>query len=259
MNGAGGAGAGAQRPAKRPRTAQVTLENVQRRVTNAGVIRRVQHRVLTLSKARNSRNDKLPGPLAVTLSRSSLAKVISAMHTASAGRPADAVKQGYWVCEKSDGERAMLFCSHRCVPHGCVARGRMRMCCVGCGPCAETDTTTAHSPKNAYLLNRSFVVSSLDGGEALANALAVKGDTLLDGELLLELGALAVHRCPPPSLSCCCFSRVAAQGVATSSSWCLMLSLSMGTRLSSTSHCTAASRQSGAVSSNRCVLGARAR
>lgn len=74
------------------------------------------------------------------------------------------------------------------------------MCCVGCGPCAETDTTTAHSPKNAYLLNRSFVVSSLDGGEALANALAVKGDTLLDGELLLELGAFGrVRRCPPPS------------------------------------------------------------
>lgn len=113
-----GSGDGNNRATKRPRTQKVPLQTPE---TDGTVVRRVRDAVMALCNNRG-RRDKLPGPLAVTMSRSSLAKVVAAAKQAAvgAGRSgSDAVKQGYWVCEKSDGERAMLFATTTCVHVAC--------------------------------------------------------------------------------------------------------------------------------------------
>ena len=104
---------------------------------------------------------ELPGPQPVSLNRRNLATVAS---------------HAYGVCEKSDGERAMLLLVRS--PAG--ARG------------------SAPVPVGAYLIDRTFDVVTFDGAEAYA-AMPSGGPTLLEGELLLRrtdmgtgTGALAV-------------------------------------------------------------------
>lgn len=78
---------------------------------------------------------RLPGPLAETLTRPALTRVLAA-------------RDRYWVCEKSDGERAMAL---------------------------------SYSG-SLYLVDRSFSVTTFDGAGAYGAALG--NDTLIDGEVL---------------------------------------------------------------------------
>jgi len=87
---------------------------------------------------------ELPGPQPVALSRSRLPLLAGA---------------DFGVCEKSDGERAMLLLL--APPHA-----------------------PPLPPPGAYLLDRSFCVEAVEGGAEYGAALAKGGPTLLDGELL---------------------------------------------------------------------------
>ena len=115
------------------------------RVAETNTVADVQ---LTVSNAACKKvGKKLPGPLAIAVCGRTLAQVV-------------ANPQAYWVCEKSDGERAML---------AAMARG-------------------------VFMVNRSFVVSKLAGGEVLLPALlkpqhaaAAAAATVLDGELVQDL------------------------------------------------------------------------
>jgi hypothetical protein len=105
---------------------------------------------------------ELPGPQPVSLNRRNLATVAA---------------QAYGVCEKSDGERAMLLLVRLPAP----VRG------------------SAPVPAGAYLVDRTFDVVTFDGADAYAALAGGGGPTLLEGELLLRrtdmgtgTGALAV-------------------------------------------------------------------
>ena len=96
----------------------------------------------------------------------------------------------YVVCEKSDGERAMLLLLS--APHGAV-------------------------PSGAYLVNRSFEVSSFEQGIAYASMCAPAGLTLIDGELIFRptdqgsgTGARVVFNM---------FDVITANGVAVGGRW----------------------------------------
>ena len=105
---------GNARAMKRPRTQAAPLQSPE---TNGAVVRSVRDAVMALCE-RRGRHDKLPGPLAVTMSRAYLANVVASAKKSAAGAgqygsAAEAAKRGYWVCEKSDGECAMLFATSR--------------------------------------------------------------------------------------------------------------------------------------------------
>lgn len=104
---------------------------------------------------------ELPGPLAVTLSRRTLAAVASA---------------SYFACEKSDGERAMLLA----VPDAAAARASAP------APNAVNARSLAGVPAGAYLIDRTFDVYTLERGIEYAGLLARGGPTLLDGELIFR-------------------------------------------------------------------------
>jgi len=88
---------------------------------------------------------ELPGPQPAALTGRSLRQVEAA---------------DYWVCEKTDGERAMLLL---------VAEG-----------------TPAPAPPGGYLINRAFEVHTWPRAPEYAAACAAGGPTLADGELLLR-------------------------------------------------------------------------
>ena len=93
---------------------------------------------------------ELPGPLPKSLTSRTLALVAG---------------NAYGVCEKSDGERAMMLL-------------------------VATPTASAHGgplvPPGAYLIDRTFDAAAIDGGVAYAAVMAAGGATLLEGELLLR-------------------------------------------------------------------------
>jgi len=85
----------------------------------------------------------LPGPLPISITRSHL-QVLQ--------------QHDYWACEKSDGERAMLYVSHE--------------------------------PRGAYLLDRKFLVRQIRH-PVYAELWGAQGDTLLDGELVMSAQPVA--------------------------------------------------------------------
>ena len=105
-------GTGASRPTKRARTEKVSYHDAHEEVTEPVKIAIVRKQVKELCGRPNHRNDQLPGPLATTMSNRSLKKVIAAgaVGTAETKSSDAAIKAGYWVCEKSDGDRMMMLC-----------------------------------------------------------------------------------------------------------------------------------------------------
>jgi hypothetical protein len=141
-------------PAKRLRTEACYREA---ECTDAAVQEFVRSRVVRLiypkpedaaRRERAVRDSKLPGPLAATLSRSTLRVVAD---------------NQYSVCEKSDGERRMLFAWSTPTPRACFVDRKFRV----------------------------FILE--DCGAKLAAMWCERGDTLMDGELVLRPGAPAAY------------------------------------------------------------------
>jgi len=88
----------------------------------------------------------LPGPLPISITRSHLQEL---------------QQHDYWACEKSDGERAMLY----------VSRERQA----------------------AYLLDRKFVVRQIRHS-VYSELWGAQGDTLLDGELVMSAQPVATNQ-----------------------------------------------------------------
>lgn len=72
----------------------------RKRINDAATLDRVRQLVWRLSQAPHRNSTRLPGPLATTANNRTLRSVV-------------AKRDKYWVCEKSDGERAMFLCMQR--------------------------------------------------------------------------------------------------------------------------------------------------
>lgn len=123
---------------------------------------------------RPARAGKIPGPMPRSISRQNLSRLRGG---------------GHWVCEKSDGDRYLLYYS--------AARGR------------------------CYLIGRKFELRVVPGG--LLPALFHGGDALLDGEIVQEYVGPGLATCRPAYLL---FDAVAFRGQRVAS---LPLSQRLGT------------------------------
>lgn len=134
----------------------------------------------------DSRKSALPGPFPISMSRRHL-------HTLVNG------EEEYWLCEKSDGERAMLWiataemdrqCGNRPIPSDPDAFSSSSF--SGDESNANAKTKEGAGPRarpRAYLVDRRFRFRELPWSSRICESIASRGPSLLDGELVTTLAA----------------------------------------------------------------------